>query len=163
MKTKTQKPISMKIAAYTTLHVNKDFVTNGHFAVRSSLFNVLNLKKSPPTSVMQAYGVNGAGSVGNASSSYLTTEKVERVFSYAYDEEYCNEIPSSRSADEKIMALAGEKGRTFIALKYLPLFERLDKIPGGVWQINTAPEMKPARFVLNGKTVALLMPVKGPK
>lgn len=153
----------MRFAAHTTLHINNDFVTNGHFAVRSSLFYVLNLKKIQPTDVMRAYDVNGAGSLSENYGSGLSSEKVERVFLYANDEEYCNEIPGSRSADEKMIMLTGEKGRTFIALKYRPLLECLDKIPGGAWQINTASELKALRFVLNGETVALLMPVKGPQ
>ena len=152
----------MRFAAHTTLHINNDFVTNGHFALRSSLFHVLDLP-SDLTEKMKVYEVKGTGRFGFEMASNLTSEKVERIFLYANDEEYCNEIPSSRSADEKMIMLTGEKGRTFIALEYRPLLECLDKIPGGAWQINTASEMKALRFVLNGETVALLMPVKGPK
>ena len=162
MKTKQQKPLSMRFAAHTTLHINNDFVTNGHFAVRSSLFYVLSVP-GDLTNKMEAYEVKGTGRFGFEMASNLTSEKVERVFSYAYDEEYCNEILSLRSADERMITLTGEKGRTFIALKYRPLLECLDKIPGGAWQINTISELKPLRFVLNGKTAALLMPVKGPQ
>jgi len=161
MKIKKLKPLSLKIAAHTWLHVNKDFVTNGHFALRSSLFDILAIEAD--SDLMQCYDVNGRGALGTDFGSWLNNEKIERVFEMADACEYENEIPSNRSSDNVTVKLTGETAVQYIAPKYLPLFERLEAIPGGQWQINADSSMKALRFVLNGKTEALLMPVKGPK
>lgn len=158
-----RKKLSLKIAAHTRLHVNKDFVTNGAFALRSSLFHVLAIEAD--SDLMRSYDVNGRGSLGENFGSSLNSEKVERVFNWADAEEYENERPELRSP-EKIYAgsgpikITGEMAVQHIAPRYFPLFERLATIPGGQWQVNASDPMKALRFVLNGKTEALLMPCK---
>jgi len=162
MKNKKAKTLSMKCAAHTRLHINKDFVTNGHFALRSSLFHVLNLQM-PAEPHMQAVDVNGRGGYSDNVTSGLNNEKIERVFEMADACEYENEIPSNRSSDNVTVKLTGKTAVQHIAPKYLPLFERLAAIPGGQWQVNADSPMRALRFVLNGKTEALLMPVKRPE
>ena len=161
MKTKKEKPLSLRMAAYTRLHLNKDFVTNSHFALRSSLFHVLNLC-GEDTSEMLSCGVKGNGNLGLLSASVLNGEKVNRVFQMADAAKYEAENPRLRSSDNVTVKLIGKKAVQHIAPKYLTLFERLAKIPGGEWQVNATDPMRALRFVVNGKTEALLMPVKAP-
>lgn len=167
MKKKTQKvkSLSLKIAARTTLHVNNDFVTNGHFALRSRVFHVPNLKKIQPESLMIAYDISGAGAPGEGRGSVFSSEKVERVFARAYDEEYEDCVPVGVATDDRkgetFSTLSGKKAT--ISKRYSALFHRLASLIDGKWQINTASEMKALRFVLNGETVALLMPIRAPK
>lgn len=164
MKTKQQKPLSMRFAAHTTLHINNDFVTNGHFALRSSLSHVLVLP-SDLTEKMKAYEVKGTGRFGFEKPSWLSAEKVEHVFARAYDEEYEDCVPVGVATDDRkgetFSTLSGKKAT--ISKRYSALFHRLASLIDGKWQINTASELKALRFVLNGETVALLMPVKGPQ
>lgn len=159
MKIKKQKPISLRMAAYTRLHLNKDFVTNSHFALRSSLFAVLGFD-GENSADMISYEVQGNGRLGLGSLSALNSQKVERVFQMADDAQYETELAHLRSSDNVTVKIAGPKAAQHIAPKYLPLFERLAAIPGGEWQINAQDSMRALRFVLNGKTEALLMPVK---
>lgn len=161
MKQKKIKPLSLKIAAHTRLHVNKDFVTNGHFALRSPLFDVFAIEAD--SDLMQCYDVNGRGALGTDFGSSLDNEKIERVFERADACEYQNETPTLRSSDNVTVKLTGKTAVQHIAPKYLSLFERLAAIPGGQWQVNADSPMRALRFVLNGKTEALLMPVKGPE
>jgi hypothetical protein len=161
MKTKQQKPLSMRFAAHTTLHINNDFVTNGHFALRASVFHVLNLKKIQPGTTVQAYGVNGAGRIGNASSSYLDAAKIQRVFDLAAENpNYADTVLSSVVEKEKTVFVMDVYGHgVHIAKGYAPLLLALYNLPG-TWQIEAHAPLKMIRYVLNGETVALLMPVK---
>lgn len=162
--TKT-KALSLRIAAGTTLHVSEDFVTNSHFALRPEVFHVLNLKKVELNKLPRAYNVNRAGAIGWDYGSSLTLEKVEHVFARVYDEEYEDCVPVGVATDDRkgetFSTLSGKKAT--ISKRYSALFHRLASLIDGKWQINTASELKALRFVLNGETVALLMPVKGPK
>lgn len=158
MKTKKEKPLSLRMAAYTRLHLSKGFVTNSHFALRASLFHALNLKVEP-TEDMRSYEVTGAGSLGEHYGSSLNNEKIERVFTMADEAKYESE-QSARSSDNVTVKITGKKAVAHIAVKYLPLFERLAAMDGGEWQVNAADPLRALRFVLNGKTEALLMTVK---
>jgi hypothetical protein len=157
-KTKT-KPLSMKLAAHTQIHINADFVTNGHFALRASLFDVLGIQNSSLET--RAYSVNGRGTLDGGFDSPLNREKIERVFTMADDPAADYHAAYAVTPMETTLQISSLQGNcVYVALKYKTLYERLAAIPGGEWCINVESEMRALRFVLNGRTEALLMPVK---
>lgn len=153
------KKLSLKMAAHTRLHVNPYFVTNGVFVIKPALFDVLKVELTP-SSLTHSYDVNGRGTLSEHFASSLTPENVQRVFNLADGCEY--EAVDIWGPDGDLIKLVGKTIDAYVQKRYAPLIERLEEL-GGQWQINAEPEnLKALRFVLNGKTEALLMPVKRP-
>lgn len=157
---KKEKPLPLKLAAGTTLHINRNYLTNYHFMLRTSLFYVLGFE-STDGDEMLAHEVDGRGKLRLGVVSQLNDPKCERVFELWQKDTYENEIPHLRNADKKIAVITSKNASAKIAVRYLPLFERLAQISGGAWQVNTTDPARALRFVLNGAIEALLMPVKG--
>ena len=156
------KKLSLKMAAHTRLHVNPYFITNGIFAIKPALFDVLKVELTP-SSLTFSCDVNGRGTLSEHFVSSLTPENVQRVFNLADRCEYENVDVWGPQLHSDLVKLVGETIDAYVQKRYAPLIERLEEL-GGQWQINSEPEnLKALRFVLNGKTEALLMPVKRPK
>lgn len=154
-----RKKLSLKIAAHTRLHVNPYFVTNGVFAIKPALFDEFQLELTP-SATTHSYDVNGHGTLSEPFGSSLTPENVQRVFDLADGCEYEN--VDVRWPDGVLIKLVGKTVDAYVSQQCAPLIERLEDL-GGQWQINSEPEnLKALRFVLNGKTEALLMPCKKP-
>lgn len=111
-----------------------------------------------------SFDVAGNGALGQELISPLNVEQVERVFALADSAEYQTEKPMLRTSDNVTVKVTSGQVAAHISPKYLPLLDRLDRIVGGEWQINSElSNLKALRFVLNGKTQALLMPCTGKK
>lgn len=158
-KVKKEKPLSLKMTAGMSLHVNRNYLTNYHFMLRASLFDTFGFEKEDADKML-AYKVDSRGKLRLGSPSTLNDAKCERVFELWQNDKYESEIPRLRAVSSAVVTIQGKRAASKVAAKYLPLLERLEKIPGGEWQVNVDNPTRALRFVLNGKTEALLMPVR---